>query len=266
MLEPLDGTRRRGRPECRTEALIGALMRVEASQEFAIGKAAGLRGGAAVVRQRRIDREPTRGRLDDQAIEPFRRNEVEQRRGCNEIDRAVEREFEVADEIDRLGNDGEARRLPQRRGLGEETQIIVDQPPGLARGKVGPDRPQRRTGAAREVDDRNRSLLDESIGDRIEHGRVARGEIIGLAQGKPLGRKAAHARPSSARANSAPCSRQDGNTIARAPAARRWRSSGLSISRRSTAANASTSSGGTSTPAPAGTVSGIAPAVVPTTG
>ena len=53
---------------------------------------------------------------------------------------------------------------------------------------------------------------------------------------------------------------------ARALSASRARAPRSEISRRNAAASAGTSLGGTSSPAPTGTVSGIAPAVVPITG
>ena len=61
---------------------------------------------------------------------------------------------------------------------------------------------------------------------------------------------------------------QSGNCAAAARATAAWvsRTRASAIIVRSAAASAATSSGGTRMPAPAGTVSGMAPARVPTTG
>ena len=70
---------------------------------------------------------------------------------------------------------------------------------------------------------------------------------------------------SSACENCRPASSQVGSVAAaaRAPAVRRARSAGSPISRIKAKVSSPTLSGGTSTPAPDGTASGIAPAVVP---
>src|SRR5262249_28119468 len=58
-LEPFGGPYRRARPERRPEALVGALVEIEARQEFVV-EALWRRGdGAAVVGQRRIERQPS---------------------------------------------------------------------------------------------------------------------------------------------------------------------------------------------------------------
>src|SRR5262249_42449753 len=204
--------------------------------------------------------------FDNEAIEPFGRNKVEQRRCGDEIERAIEGEFEVAREIERRGRDVDVGRMFGGKGPRQKTETVVHQPPALTRWKMGSHRSQRRAGATGEIDDRDRFLPKERVGDRIEHLGVARGEIVGFAQGQPLGGKAAHARLSKARANSAACSFHDGNLAARAPAARRSRSCRFAMSRCNVPASASTSSGATSTPASVDTVCGIAPAVVPMTG
>src|SRR5215467_15484345 len=152
------------------------------------------------------------------------------------------------------------------KGLRQKTETIVHQPPALTRRKMGSYRSQRRAGATGEIDDRDRCLPKKRVGDRVAHERVARGEIVGLAQCQPLGGKALHPRPSSTRAKRAACSLHDGNLAARAPAARRSRSFEFAMRRCNVAVSASTSSGATSTPAPGGTVCGTAPAVVPITG
>ena len=217
MLEPLHRQCRRARPERRAETLVGALVQVEAGQEFGIEDCTRIGDGAAVIGERRVNRQPPRRRFDDQAIEPIGRNEVEQRRCGDQVERAIERQFEIAGEIDRPGDDAHLRQSAGPRDLREKTEIVVDQPPVLARRQMGSDGAQRGAGAAGEIDDRNRSLVEEGAGDRIEHRGVARDAIVGLAQGQPLDGKAAHRRFASARANSAACPLHDGNAVARAP-------------------------------------------------
>ena len=94
---------------------------------------------------------------------------------------------------------------------------------------------------------------------------VAGRAIIRLAQRQPLGGKSAHAsRPTPARTVRPAC-RQVGRLLAaaRAPAVSRARSGRFANHpHERLSVNAATSSGGTSTPALGGTVSGIAPAVV----
>src|SRR4029079_17482411 len=266
VLEPLHGPRCRARPERRAKTLVGALVQVDAGQEFGIEDRSRIRDRAAVIGERRVNRTAPRRRFDNEAIEPFRRNEVEQRRCSDKVERTVKRQFKIAGEIDRAGDDVQLRQSRRPRNLREETEIVVDQSPVLARRQMRTDRAQRGAGAAGEVDDRDRRLIEEGARDRVEHGGVTRREIIGLAQSQPPGGKAAHWMPASTRANSAACPLHDGNALARAPAARRSRSAGSSMRRWQVAARAWTSSGGTSTPAPPGIVSGMAPALVPTTG
>jgi hypothetical protein len=47
---------------------------------------------------------------------------------------------------------------------------------------MAPHCSQRRTGAAGEIDDRNRSLPNKGAGHRIEHRGIARGDIVRFAQ------------------------------------------------------------------------------------
>src|SRR5215831_6050811 len=161
MLEPVGSPHRRARTERRTEALVGALVEVESGQEFDI-EALWRRGdSAAVVGQRRIERQPSRRDFDNEAIEPFARNEVEQRRRGDEIERAIEGELEVAREIDESGRDGHVRRMSGRKSPRQKTETIVHQAPALTRWKMGSHRPQRRAGATGEIDDRDRDLPKE---------------------------------------------------------------------------------------------------------
>ena len=77
---------------------------------FGVGGVGRIDLDAAVVAQRRIDRQPPRRGLDHEPLQPFVGHEIEQRRGGDQIDRAVERGFEVAVEIDRHGGDVDVRR------------------------------------------------------------------------------------------------------------------------------------------------------------
>src|SRR5262249_24759492 len=216
------------------------------------GRARGGRGGG--------------GARDRRRLEPLRRHEIKQRRSRNQIDRAVECKFEIAHQVDGAGFDRDVGRAAQSRRLREKTEVVIDEPPILTRRQLRADRPQRRAGAAAKVDDRDGVLTAKRRPDHIEYTRAACGAIVRFAQRQPLRRKAAHTSPSNTRANSVACSYQDGKETARAPAVSRCRSLRSSNSRRSAVASASTSSGGTRMPASRGTVSGIAPAFVPTTG
>src|SRR5712691_11076116 len=130
MLEALHGARRGRRPERRAEALVGALMEVEAIEELAVERLARLDDGAAIVSERGVDRQSPRRRLDDEAIEPFGRNEIEQRRRDDEVERTLERELEIAHEIDRPHDDSHRRPLSRLRGLRQQAEVVVDEPPG----------------------------------------------------------------------------------------------------------------------------------------
>src|SRR5688572_11238204 len=103
---------------------------------------------------------------------------------------------------------------------------------------------------------------------RVEHLRVAGALVVRLAQREPAGGESTHAAASMAAANSLAESCQVGSAAAavRAAAAMRSRSVLLEMRRRNALANAVTSSGATRMPASAGTVSAVAPPVVPITG
>src|SRR5262249_56180168 len=99
------------------------------------------REGGAVMGQRRIEWRSPRRHFDDEPLEPFGRNEIEQRRRGDEIERTDESEFEVAREIDRRGRDGHVRRMSGRKSPSQKAETVVDQPPALARRKLGPNPP-----------------------------------------------------------------------------------------------------------------------------
>src|SRR5262249_2627208 len=146
--------------------------------------------------------------------------------------------------------------------------IVVDETPVLARRQARRDGPQGCAGAAGEIDDGDGATRGRRGGNCVEHIAVARAHIVGLAQREPSGREARHATVSITCAKRAAGGGQVGSgaAAARAAAASRARADASAINARNAAARASTSSGGTSTPASAGTVSGMAPARVPTTG
>ena len=85
----------------------------------------------------------------------------------------------------------------------------------------GDQRAKRRAGAAGEIGDRDRRLAGERRRHRIEHRRVARAPVVGLAQRQPGGAENAHASASIAPANSLAESCQVGSAVAGGARARR---------------------------------------------
>src|SRR6476646_1287987 len=134
----------------------------------------------------------------------------------------------------------------------------------LVGGQAGGQRAYGRAGAAGEIGDLHRRMLLERGDGRIEHIGVARAAVERLAQRQPVGGKSAHASASSARAKISADCRQLGSPRAAACAAAiiLLRSSVSPMRRPSACAKAPTSPGATSRPAPAGTVSGMAPALL----
>ena len=130
----------------------------------------------AVIAQRRIDRDRSRKGLDGQSIKPSLRYQIEQRRRGDQIDRPVERGFEVVVEIDRDRRQRDAGR-PRHVGCArQQTEIVVDEPPILAGGKSRRQRAQCRAGPAGEIDDPKRGSAGQRSHDGIEHRRIARAE------------------------------------------------------------------------------------------
>ena len=155
------------------------------------------------------------------------------------------------------------------RGAREQAQVVVDQPPALPLRQAFGHRPQGRAEPAGEIDHRDRRALARPGGDRVEHRRVARAPVVGLAQRQPASTRIRSYgpldRPGEQLGRSAPGRKLRGG--ARAPAASFSRSSRIfdqPAQRRGERRRRRP--GGTRTPACAGTVSGIAPAVVPITG
>ena len=97
-----------------------------------------------VVAQRRINRHRSRRDLDRQPLQPEFGDEIEQRRGGDQIDRPVERGFEIAIEVERRPSSTvHAAALPALGRARQQAEIVVDQPPVL-RGR----QPRRRARAA----------------------------------------------------------------------------------------------------------------------
>src|SRR6266566_7980136 len=204
----------------------------------------------------------------DETLQPCIGNEVEQRRRGDEIDRPVERRFEVPDQVERFRAYRHSTGRIETSGPLQQSEIIVDTMPVLRDPQARGDRAQGRPGAAAEIDDANRAQPRDGGGQRVENRGVSRALIVRFACRKPAGRERLHDTPSITRTNTAAAAAQVGSRFAAARALRasRARSPASEISSRNAAASAGTSSGGTRSPAPAGTVSGIAPAVVPITG
>src|SRR5260370_16524457 len=124
----------------------------------------------------------------------------------------------------------------KRGGLGarQQAEIVVDQLPVLPRWQVRAQRTQGRAGAAGKIDNPHRGKRFERGGDRVENARIARAQVVRLAQGQPVGEKAAHASLSSARAKiSAECCQAGSRgAAARAALARRRRRSPSPLTRR----------------------------------
>ena len=102
-LEAGNGRSRRRRAERRPKALVGALMGIHRGRDRRIERIGGREFDAAIIAQRCIDRQRARGDIARKAIQPGFGDEIEQGRGRDQVDRAVERRFEIAAEIERNG-------------------------------------------------------------------------------------------------------------------------------------------------------------------
>jgi hypothetical protein len=207
------GARRQG-PERGAKSFVPALVRVDRGDHCRIERMESVEFNAAVITQRRIDRDRARQSLDHQSLEPSLRNQIEQRRRGDQIDRPVERRFEIMIEIDRHRIDRDARGLCHFRRARQQAEIVVGEPPILHSGKPRRQRAQGRAGAAGEIDDADLIIAGERSRDRVKHRRVAPAEVVGFAQREPVGRKAGHAAASSAPANSFAQVRQLGSFCA----------------------------------------------------
>src|SRR5205085_1020774 len=172
----------------------------------------------------------------------------EQGRRRHEFYRTIENSLEIAREVHRKSIDVQVWWIGKRGRAREQPEVVVGEAPALRRGQARRYGTQRRAGAAGEIHHRDRVAIADGGRDGVEHRGAARALVVGLAQRKPFGREA-HATLSIAAENSAAEPRQVGrcSAAARAPAARRARSSGAAISQRNAAASAARSSGGTST-------------------
>ena len=261
-----DGRRRR--PERGAKSLVGALMRVHRGDDRRIERIGRIEFDPPVVAQRRIERD---GRA---AISTASRSS-----------QASETRSSSAEVVIRSTGPSSAASRSRLRSSGTAVTVtpagcvIADARASRLRslstsrqfcraGKTRRERAQRRAGAAGEIDDPDRGAAFERSDNGVEHRRIARARIVRLAQREPVGRKAAHASASSARANIFAESCQVGSCRAAARAAMRQMAPLVRIFDQPAqrARERARIVRRNQTPAPAGTVSGIAPAVVPITG
>jgi hypothetical protein len=71
----------------------------------------------------------------------------------------LERELEIAGEIDRARGHPPVRRRCERAGTRQEAKVVVGEPPALPVRKARPDRPHGRPRPAGEIDDCDRRLI-----------------------------------------------------------------------------------------------------------
>src|SRR5436190_13281294 len=190
--EPLNDACRGGRPKRRPKALVRALMRIEIVNDIAIRRNARLNFNCTVIRKRGIDRQPPRRRLGDETLEPLRGYKIEQSGRGDEVERSFQRKFEIADEIHGFSQHGDARRHMQCGSLRQQAEIVVEQPPALSWGQMRCDGPQRRSGAAGKINNRDRNMLRECKSYRIEYRWIAGNAIIWFSQREPFRGEAAH--------------------------------------------------------------------------
>ena len=100
-LEAGDGESGGSRPERRSKTLVRALMRVHRGGDRRIERIGWREFRAPVIAQRGVKRDRARGDLDHEPVQPRFGDEIEQGRGRDQIDRPVERGFEIAVEIER---------------------------------------------------------------------------------------------------------------------------------------------------------------------
>ncbi len=112
--EARDGKSDGRRSERRPETLVGALMRIDPGGDRRIERIGRREFDPSVIAQRRVKRDRARGDLDREPVQPGLRDEIEQRRGGDQIDRPVKRGFEIAVEVERDGGNGGA--FEPRRG------------------------------------------------------------------------------------------------------------------------------------------------------
>ena len=179
----------RGGTERRTEPLVAALVLVHGVDDGGIERIDRIERRKTVIAERRIDRQAARRALGHQPVEPVMRHQIEQRRGGDQLDRPVERGLEVARKIDRHGRHRQVRRLREPGGAREQAQVVVDQAPALPPRQALGHCPQGGAKPAGEIDHRDRGTFARPGGDRIEHRRIARAPVVGLAQRQPASRR-----------------------------------------------------------------------------
>ena len=172
----------------RTEALVAALMLKEGIEDGIVVRVRRLPGVVAVIGQGRVEGRPFVGDGAGQTADPRMGGEIEQ--GCrrDEVGRAVQRRLRRGGKIG-LGEghlqvaaaDDQPEIValafgairpggePAARG-GEQSRVMVDQPPSLPPRQVRGDRAEVRAGAAAEIDDGDALAAGE---DRPEFGEKA---------------------------------------------------------------------------------------------
>ncbi len=113
-------------------------MAINGGDHRIIERIGGLDRDVIIVGQGDVDRQPPRRGFHDETLQPCIGNEVEQRRRGDEIDRPVERRFEVPDQIDRSRADRHSIGWMETSRPLQQSEIIVDKMPVL------PDRQARR--------------------------------------------------------------------------------------------------------------------------
>ena len=87
----------------RPKALVGALMGIHGRRDGRIERIGRGQVNAAIIGQRRVDRQRARGDMAGKAIQPVFGDEIEQGRDRDQVFCAVERRCEIAAEIERNG-------------------------------------------------------------------------------------------------------------------------------------------------------------------
>src|SRR5947209_9177443 len=127
---------------------------------------------ASIIGQGSVERYCARCDFGDEALQPILRYEVEQRRCGDEIDRSVERGFQVVLKIERRGRKTDARGRWSGYAR-EQTEIVVDEAPALGGRYFRCEHTQSRAGAAGEIDDAERAFISGRSSYSIEHRRIA---------------------------------------------------------------------------------------------
>src|SRR6266508_2101172 len=132
-LEPSDGFNRGSRTQCPPESFVALLMLIEHSHNVRIVRIDRIQRDGTVKSKRGIDRQPACRGFDNEAIEPFDRDQIEKSRNGNKINGPIESRLEIATDIDWLGPDAEIRGSLRQRHSRQQTEVVVHQTPILSR-------------------------------------------------------------------------------------------------------------------------------------